>query len=101
MLFCHPNTVRYRLRQIGDLTGLTPTDARDAFTSRDRPRPGSSVGAGVSERDPELGERYVLLALRLARHDEGVLDAYFGPPDLAARVDSEHTDRACRLVAEA
>ncbi len=31
-LFCHPNTVRYRLRQIGDLTGLTPTDARDAFT---------------------------------------------------------------------
>ena len=32
VLFCHPNTVRYRLRQIGDLTGLTPTDARDAFT---------------------------------------------------------------------
>jgi sugar diacid utilization regulator len=32
VLFCHPNTVRYRLRQIGDLTGLTATDARDAFT---------------------------------------------------------------------
>ena len=31
-LFCHPNTVRYRLRQIGDLTGFTPSDARDAFT---------------------------------------------------------------------
>ena len=31
-LFCHPNTVRYRLRQVADLTGLTPTDARDAFT---------------------------------------------------------------------
>ncbi len=31
-LFCHPNTVRYRLRQVGDLTGLTPTDPRDAFT---------------------------------------------------------------------
>jgi PucR C-terminal helix-turn-helix domain/GGDEF-like domain len=31
-MFCHPNTVRYRLRQVGDLTGLTPTDARDAFT---------------------------------------------------------------------
>ena len=31
-LFCHPNTVRYRLRQVGDLTGLTPTVARDAFT---------------------------------------------------------------------
>jgi hypothetical protein len=32
VLFCHPNTVRYRLRQIADLTGLTPGDPRDAFT---------------------------------------------------------------------
>ncbi len=32
VLFCHPNTVRYRLRQVADLTGLTPTDPRDAFT---------------------------------------------------------------------
>ena len=39
----------------------------------------------MSERDPELGERYVLLALRLARHDEGVVETYYGPPDLAAR----------------
>ncbi len=31
-LFVHPNTVRYRLRQTGDLTGYSPTDARDAFT---------------------------------------------------------------------
>jgi hypothetical protein len=31
-LFCHPNTVRYRLRQVADITGLTPTDPRDAFT---------------------------------------------------------------------
>ena len=31
-LFVHPNTVRYRLRQIADLTGLTPTQPRDAFT---------------------------------------------------------------------
>jgi DNA-binding PucR family transcriptional regulator len=31
-LFCHPNTVRYRLRQVADLTGMTPTDPRDAFT---------------------------------------------------------------------
>lgn len=31
-LFVHANTVRYRLRQAADLTGLTPTDARDAFT---------------------------------------------------------------------
>jgi hypothetical protein len=31
-LFVHPNTVRYRLRQAADLTGYSPTDARDAFT---------------------------------------------------------------------
>ena len=31
-LFCHPNTVRYRLRQVGELTGFTPTMPRDAFT---------------------------------------------------------------------
>jgi hypothetical protein len=31
-LFVHPNTVRYRLRQIADLTGLTPGRPRDAFT---------------------------------------------------------------------
>ena len=28
----HPNTVRYRLRQVSDLTGLTPGEPRDAFT---------------------------------------------------------------------
>ncbi len=32
MLFVHPNTVRYRLRQVTDLTGLSPTDPRDAHT---------------------------------------------------------------------
>lgn len=31
-LFVHPNTVRYRLRRISELTGRTPTDARDAHT---------------------------------------------------------------------
>lgn len=31
-LFVHPNTVRYRLRQAADLTGYTPSVARDAFT---------------------------------------------------------------------
>lgn len=31
-LFVHPNTVRYRLRQAADLTGLTPTVPRHAFT---------------------------------------------------------------------
>lgn len=31
-LFVHANTVRYRLRQCGDLTGHTPTNPRDALT---------------------------------------------------------------------
>lgn len=33
-MFIHPNTVRYRLRRIADLTGFSPTDARGAFTLR-------------------------------------------------------------------
>jgi hypothetical protein len=32
VLFCHPNTVRYRLRQVAEVTGLTPGAPRDAFT---------------------------------------------------------------------
>lgn len=34
LLFVHPNTVRYRLRRIGDVSGLTPSDPRDAYTLR-------------------------------------------------------------------
>jgi DNA-binding PucR family transcriptional regulator len=34
VLFVHPNTVRYRLRRVLDLTGLAPNDARHAFTLR-------------------------------------------------------------------
>ncbi len=33
-LFVHPNTVRYRLRRAGELTGLAATDSRDAYTLR-------------------------------------------------------------------
>lgn len=31
-LFVHPNTVRYRLRQVSELTGLAATDPRGSFT---------------------------------------------------------------------
>ena len=34
VLFVHPNTVRYRLRRAGDLTGLSPADPRHAYTYR-------------------------------------------------------------------
>jgi hypothetical protein len=30
-LYVHPNTVRYRLRRVGEVTGHSPTDPRDAF----------------------------------------------------------------------
>lgn len=33
-LFVHPNTVRYRLRRVSDITGYTPSDPRHAFTLR-------------------------------------------------------------------
>lgn len=33
-LFVHPNTVRYRVRRIADITGLSPADSRDAYTLR-------------------------------------------------------------------
>ncbi|HSF26459.1 MAG TPA: helix-turn-helix domain-containing protein [Actinomycetes bacterium] len=34
LLFVHPNTVRYRLRRVVDVTGRAPTDPRDAYTLR-------------------------------------------------------------------
>ena len=34
-------------------------------------------------------ERYLLLGLQLGRHVEGIVDAYDGPPELAAAVESE------------
>jgi hypothetical protein len=32
LLFVHPNTVRYRLRRVSELTGLTPGDGRGGFS---------------------------------------------------------------------
>jgi DNA-binding PucR family transcriptional regulator len=33
-LYVHPNTVRYRLRRVGEITGLNPFISRDSFTLR-------------------------------------------------------------------
>jgi hypothetical protein len=46
-------------------------------------------------------ERYIRLGLHLGRHDEAMVDAYFGPPELAAAVEAEPLVEPPTLVAEA
>ncbi|WP_344112687.1 helix-turn-helix domain-containing protein [Kribbella alba] len=50
-MFIHPNTVRYRLKRVGEITGYSPANPRDSFTLRValtlgrllNPEPGSYV----------------------------------------------------------
>ena len=51
---------------------------------------------GVSE--PGLVERYLALGLRLGRHVDGFVDAYYGPAPLAARVAAEPRRSPVALV---
>jgi hypothetical protein len=46
-------------------------------------------------------ERYVLLGLRLGRHVDGIVDAYFGPAELAEQAAAEELVPADRLAEEA
>jgi hypothetical protein len=46
-------------------------------------------------------ERYLELCLRLRRHDEDFVDAYFGPTDLAQRIEAEPLVEPEKLAAEA
>ena len=57
---------------------------------------GEEAGAGAQDRRGRdvaqalnVVERYLLLGLRLGRHVDGFVDAYYGPPELAAQVDAE------------
>lgn len=43
---------------------------------------------------------YIELGLALGRHIEGLVDAYYGPPDMAARIAAEPPRPADRLVSE-
>ena len=45
--------------------------------------------------------RYLELGLRLGRHVDGFVDAFYGPPVLAARVEAERVMAPERLVADA
>ena len=47
--------------------------------------------------DP-LVESYLLLGLRLGRHVDGLVDAYYGPPELKKRVDAEPIIEPAALV---
>jgi hypothetical protein len=46
-------------------------------------------------------ERYLELGLRLGRHVDGLVDAYYGPPELKTQVDAEELTPAADLAAEA
>lgn len=46
-------------------------------------------------------ERYLLLGLRLGRHVDGYVDAYYGPPELAEQAAAEELVPAAELAAEA
>lgn len=46
-------------------------------------------------------ERYLLLGLRLGRHVDGLVDAYYGPPELKEKVDAEPLIEPPELVTEA
>jgi hypothetical protein len=46
-------------------------------------------------------EDFILLGLRLGRHDEGLVDAYYGPPELKEQVEAEPVAEPEALVAQA
>ena len=96
-------------------SGAPPPDQVIAHTNlywADETVPGRTAGA-VATRDVDLAarpdayvtrmpvERYLRLGLRLGRHVEGIVDAYYGPPELAAAVDAEPPVDPRALVTEA
>jgi hypothetical protein len=47
-----------------------------------------------------VAERYLLLALRLGRHVDGLVDSYYGPAELQQQVEAEGTIDAAQLAAD-
>ena len=50
---------------------------------------------------PSTAERYVTLGLQIGRHVDGLVDAYYGPPELKAAVDAEPPAEPLTLVSAA
>jgi len=48
-----------------------------------------------------VAERYLELGLRLGKHVDGLVDAYYGPPDLQEQVDAEETIAPAQLASDA
>jgi hypothetical protein len=48
-----------------------------------------------------VSERYLELGLRLGKHVDGLVDAYYGPPELQEQVDAEDTIAAAQLASDA
>ena len=46
-------------------------------------------------------ERYLELALRLGRHDEDLIDSYYGPEELARRIEAEEPREPAALAEDA
>ena len=46
-------------------------------------------------------EEYLLLGLRLGKHVDGLVDSYYGPPELQQQVDAEDKRDAAQLAADA
>jgi hypothetical protein len=46
-------------------------------------------------------QRYLELGLRLGKHVDGLVDAYYGPPELQEQVDAEEKTPAAQLAADA
>jgi hypothetical protein len=64
----------------------------------------TTLAVGGRQRIPApdpIARDYLLLALRLDHHIPGLVDGYFGPGDLKARVDLEELGAPARLVDDA
>src|SRR3954454_22168952 len=70
-----------------------PVLAREAMADRHPQRLPFDYGVvprhKLAQMTSSAPERYVRLGLQLGRHLEGIVDAYFGPPELAAAVHAE------------
>ena len=49
----------------------------------------------------EVVASYIELGLRLGRHIDGLVDAYYGPPELAQRVQAEEVQAPAKLAGDA